>query len=77
MLQITFQLTVKHLMSFDLEEWTESLMKEYNLVVKHIDLYSIASPNVLDLYCLYKVLFAYIGSRFSICDALRCMGQAK
>lgn len=32
--QITFQLTVKQLMSFDPCEWTENLMKEYMLVIE-------------------------------------------
>lgn len=31
--QITFQLMVKQLMSFDPCEWTENLMKEYMLVI--------------------------------------------
>lgn len=33
-LQITFELTVKQLMSFDPNEWTESLRKEYVLVIE-------------------------------------------
>lgn len=33
-LQITFQLTVKQLMSLDPCEWTENLMKEYMLVIE-------------------------------------------
>lgn len=32
-MQITFQLMVKQLMSFDPCEWTENLMKEYMLVI--------------------------------------------
>jgi hypothetical protein len=32
--QITFELTVKQLMSFDPCEWTESLRKEYVLVIE-------------------------------------------
>jgi hypothetical protein len=31
--QITFELTVKQLMSFDPDEWTENLRKEYMLVI--------------------------------------------
>lgn len=33
-MQITFDLTVKQLMSFDPGEWTESLRKEYVLVIE-------------------------------------------
>lgn len=33
-LQITFELTVKQLMSFDPGEWTETLRKEYVLVIE-------------------------------------------
>lgn len=33
-LQITFELTVKQLMSFDPGEWSESLRKEYVLVIE-------------------------------------------
>lgn len=32
--QITFELTVKQLMSFDPCEWTENLRKEYVLVIE-------------------------------------------
>ena len=34
LLQITFELTVKQLMSFDPGEWTESLRKEYLLLIE-------------------------------------------
>lgn len=34
LMQITFELTVKQLMSFDPGEWTESLRKEYVLVIE-------------------------------------------
>lgn len=33
-MQITFELTVKQLMSFDPGEWSESLRKEYVLVIE-------------------------------------------
>ena len=34
MMQITFELTVKQLMSFDPGEWSERLRKEYILVIE-------------------------------------------
>lgn len=33
-MQITFELTVKQLMSYDPGDWTESLRKEYVLVIE-------------------------------------------
>jgi len=61
MMQITFELTVKQLMSFDPGEWSESLRKEYLLVIEGffslpLPLFSTTYRKAIQVYISFHLL---------------------
>nr|CAD1821844.1 unnamed protein product [Ananas comosus var. bracteatus] len=73
--KITFELTVKHLMSFDPGEWTESLRREYVLLI--VGFFSIPFPSFLFFTTYGRALKAWKKVAEALREVIRKRKEAK